>query len=394
MGLIMKRESNLEKRDEINIFKYRWRSGHLKSYAVMVRGFVLISTVIVATIFNAAHGFSAGYNNEFLFEVLVNARLRETPSLSAKTLSILPGGFVVSIIKEVNGEENWYQIEGAPGAYQTGYIHKSLLKPYTFSYKLEEYENEYHKIKYFWPGESGNGYVYSQHHVRIYSKEGQFLSHLPRLSDCEIGGLNIIPGGLGSDQPFYTLKYNLTGGAHCCFKYIYLSKSPLSQNEFTIDAEHSDIMPEIYDATGDRDYRIKVYDWNYAYWLYSFGDSPAPQVVLNIDKAHLSVSQENMIQPKPTSSQIIDLKKSVGISVAQTNIEVSDVFSKLTKIMVNFIYSNNAQAAVDFLSMVWPADLELKYYDRVFDRDTYKTELFSLVKESEYFQEWMLKGVQ
>jgi hypothetical protein len=390
----MKRESKLGKRKEINIFIYLWRSGHVKSYAVMVRGFVLISSVIAATIFNAAHSFSADYNNELLFEVLVNARLREKPSLSAEITAIIPGGFVVSVVREINDGEDWYAIIGASGDYPNGYINRSLLKPYNVSYELQELKNSYHKIKYFRPGESSSMYIYPQHHARIYSKTGQFLSHLPRLLDCEIGGVNIIPGGFDSGQPFYTLKYS-TGGAHCCYKYTYISKSPLFQNEFTIDAEHSDIMPEIYDATGNRDYRIKVYDWSYAYWLYSFGGSPAPEVILKIVNGELSVSQVEMIKPKPSIKELSDLTESkYSIKYTHTRNDKADFFSYLTGRMLDLVYSGNFESAIDYLYMVWPEDVKFKYFDEIFDRDVYKEKLWGVVREAQYYQKWMLKGVQ
>jgi len=394
MGLIMKRDSNLVERDEINIFKYLLRSEHLQSYAVMVRGFVLISTVIVATIFNAAQGFSADYSNELLFEVRVNARLREEPNTSAKITAIIPGGFVVSVVREINDGEDWYAIIGASGDYTNGYIHRSLLKPYNFSYELQELENSYHKIKYFRPSESSNRYIYPQHHARIYSKTGQFLSHLPRLLDCEIGGVNIIPGGFDSGQPFYTLR-SYSGGAHCCTTRKYLSKSPLFQNEFTIDLRHGDIEPDIYDATGDHDYHIKVYDWSYAYWLYSFGGSPAPEVILKIDNGELSVSQIEMAKPKPSMKELFRLTDSkYSIKYTHTRNDKADFLSYLTGRMLDLIYSGNVESAIDYLYMVWPENVKFKYFDEIFDRDVYKEKLWGVVKEAKYYQEWMLKGVQ
>ncbi len=319
----------------------------------------------------------------------MNARLREEPNTSSKITAIIPGGFVVSVVREINEGEDWYAITGAPGEYPNGYIHRALLSNYNCSYELQELENIYHKIKYFWPGESSNGYIYQQHHARIYSKDGRFLSHFPRLFDGDLGGVYIIPGGFDNGQPFYTLRSS-TGGGHCCYTRKYLSKSPLFQKQFIIDPRYGDIEPEIYDVTGNRDYHIKVYDWSYAYWLYSFGGSPAPEVILKIDDFELSVSQAEMVKPKPSIYELSDLMNS-RYSIKYNK---ADFLSYLTGKMLDLIYSGNVESAIDYLYMVWPEDVKFKYFDEIFDREVYKGKLFGVVKDAQYYQEWMLKGVQ
>lgn len=95
---------------------------------------------------NVLSSLASDYEEELLYEILTNARLREAPSLSAKELTIIPGGFVVSVMDSSTGDGEWYRVQNDFHEYSDGYIHKALIKPYDFSYELKEIENEYHKI--------------------------------------------------------------------------------------------------------------------------------------------------------------------------------------------------------------------------------------------------------
>ena len=343
------------------------------------------SLLLLTVLFSVATCLASDYEDEQLYEVLQNARLREAPSLSSTILALIPGGFVVSAMEPEDGE--WLKIQEALEEYPVGYIHKSLLADYTLSYSLEEHENEFHRIKQFTPA-SSLSYVYPQSHSRIYSREGEFLTHFPRISDTiQLGGVQITPGGFDSNSPYYYLRSH-TGGAHCCFGITYVSKDPLYQEELSIDLRYSDSIPEMYDSTGTGEWRVAVNDWSYAYWLYSFSASPAPEVILKVDKGQLVPSLEDMKSPEPPHDHLVALSKGLKLSMDRDG---SEFISKLTSALLDLYYSGNAESALELLNTVWTEGQVIMLVGDEIDREKYLVMLHEKIKGSPYYQDTAIR---
>jgi len=95
-----------------------------------------------------------------------------------------------------------------------------------------------------------------------------------------------------SQDNFPYLTFQLwTGGAHCCSSYTFYSTKPTLKKIGEIDAGHTDKI-KINEHNGE--YSVQLYDWNFAYWKYSFADSPAAKVILNITNDGIIVSKKEM----------------------------------------------------------------------------------------------------
>jgi hypothetical protein len=366
----------------------------------------VLAALIIGFVSNDAS--SADYDDEILREVLKNANLRAEPRESSESLAVIPGGFVVSIAEPTKSESDWYQVNGAAGDYPNGYIHKSLLAPTSFSYQTAEFSNTYHRIKYFSVDWYGNTYVHPQSHARIYSKDGSFLSHFPRLLDTAFvsGAVYVLPRQLENDFPYYELLY-YTGGNHCCFRSIFLAKSPLFETELVADKGLRSY--EVFDASGNGDWRLRTFDLTYTLWLYSWASSPMPEVIFEISDGTLVVSYKSMKAEPPTDQEMRKLiARQPSMREDFSDSEWDTALGSLTGNMVWLIYSGNAEAAFSLLNSVWPDGVRFSWADSrlysvwpdggtifteaedQYDRESFKEELVAMVRSSPFFEGWML----
>ncbi|MBM9515283.1 hypothetical protein [Desulfogranum marinum] len=197
-----------------------------------------------------------------------------------------------------------------------------------------------------------------------------------------LNGVQITPGGFDSNSPYYYLRSS-TGGAHCCFGITYVSKDPLYKEELSIDLRYSDVLPEMYDSTGE--WRVMVNDWSYAYWLYSFALSPAPQVILKVENGSLVPSLSDMRNPKPSHDQLMELAQGLKLPI---NRDGSGLISKLTSTLLDLYYSGNSESALELLNMVWTEGQVITVVGEELDRERYLSRLTVRIKGSPYFQDW------
>ena len=90
--------------------------------------------------------------------------------------------------------------------------------------------------------------------------------------------------------PYLTFQL-WSGGAHCCYRYIFYSTKPTLKKIGEINTKHTDDI-KINENNGE--YSFQRHDWNFAYWKYSFADSPAAKVILNITDDGIIVSKKGM----------------------------------------------------------------------------------------------------
>ena len=327
--------------------------------------------------------FASDYTDENLQEVLANANLRASPTTDAEILAVLPGGFVVSVSETAGKSNDWYHVIGSNGDYASGFVHSSLLTDTTRSYQMKEVKNKYHLIKSFQPKEN-NDYIYPQSHARLYTLDGTFITNLPRISDSSAitDAMYIAPGDLANDFPFYSLT-SYSGGAHCCFKYRFIAKTPLFEKvidfPFRIEDQRFVIDKKLW--------QIDVWDETYTYWQYGYAGSPIPKVTLDLTEDGFKTSRDSMATSPPTKSELNEKIKSQPKILADGH-----GIAELTGTMLHYIYSGNLTTAKIFLNAVWAKSLRVENdQGGIWDRDQYLHALTALVKSSPFYEAWMLR---
>jgi len=342
--------------------------------------------VLILVLFETSSVFSNEYEAETLKEVLMNANYRLGPSITAEKLGVIPGGFVISVIPSTESKD-WYKFSLSEDLGSNGYIHSSLLADTSTSYKLKEINNGKHLIKDFIP-RSDLTNVLPQGHARIYSLDGQFISHFPRLEDLNAfkDVRSIIPYNFSSNAPHYTLSYN-TGGNHCCIYNKYVSKSPFGESQFKLN---SDIYSVEYNEASN-EYEFIANDDTYTYWNYSYASSPIPEVKLKLVDGAFVVSKE-MIQVEPPSmdelQELINLQPKLSSEL--DGVDLDRAIGRLTGSMLKLIYSGHPKSAEKFIDSVWPEQMIINNLNFM-DRKQFKSELNNIVKSSPYVQPWMLE---
>lgn len=350
----------------------------------------LLVTFAVATFSLGPQALAADLDAENLKEVLRNVKIRRAPSIDAEVVTVLPGGFVVAVEPDLEGSD-WYQLDDFPDRPFKGYVHKDYLADPTTSYEITKNKNlENQNLEFQTPWQKG--YIWPQSHARIYDLDGTFISHLPRLKDLtnEYDAVNISVSQLASELPFYQLTY-YSGGNHCCFFSRFISKHPFGAVEFDIPGKALSI------SVGDdqNSIRVPVYDSNYSYWLYSWANSPQPEVILTFSDGQVDVDERSMRKNPPSDDEFKVLVANQKAIFNRADSTVStQAIGQLTGVMINLIYSGNATVARSYLNAVWSEELILSpgmlKDESITHRDEFYAALVKRMRRSEYFKPWML----
>ena len=324
--------------------------------------------------------FATDYEDENLKEVLSSVNLRGAPHINSNILGVLPGGFVVSVTGWAEQSNKWFRVKGVEGEYPSGYVSSDLLADPSTSYKATKLSSAGYLMKVFRPREELDA-IHPQSHVRLYSSDGDFVSHLPRIKDLRsLSGVYNYPHELDSDFPFFEI-YSFSGGAHCCSESLFISKEfPLR----TVAHIKHRIIEKRY--VKEREiWEFDVPDQTYAYWQFGYAYSPQPTVTLELTENGPEVSRETMTRSSPRTK---DLKTLIS-TTPQDGTKVSHI----TYVMLDLIYDGDLKSAEIYLESVWPDAFrhEGSYDSELWDRDEYKEKLLAKIKTSPFFRPWMLK---
>ena len=329
------------------------------------------------------------YQNESLKEVLSNAVYRDGPSIKANKLGIIPGGFVIAVTQSKESTD-WLKIHQSEHSIWKGYVHSSLLADTSTSYIRTEINNEVHLIKNFQP-RNDLGAINPHAHARIYTQDGKFLSHFPRLEDLKgiKQAVYVRPQNLDSKLPYYSLSYS-NGGAHGHRYSKFVSKEPFAKNDFIVNS----LSRINYDEVNN-EYTFIVKDTTYTYWYYSYASSPIPKVKLKLVNGVLVVSEDMIKDTHLTEDEFKNLVYSQPILHPELDVHERDkALSQLTRTMLEFIYAGQPEKAREFIDTVWPEDkhsLVKLNHKKFLDRESFKNELNALIKSSPYQQAWMFE---
>ena len=140
-----------------------------------------------------------------------------------------------------------------------------------------------------------------------------------------------------------------TGGAHCCYEYLILS---LERDKI-----------RCLDIVGRGDYEVSFEPFPdelgfamierenvFAYWRAAFAESPAPDVIMRFRGGMYRADAELMRARPPSAEEVRRLAAEVRASpVWKTRLE-----PQLWKVMLDLMYTGNADVAREFFEAAWP----------------------------------------
>lgn len=157
-------------------------------------------------------------------------------------------------------------------------------------------------------------------------------------------GTDITGGGVPE-----AIVWSWSGGIHCCFTFQVLQLSRRIVPVAQIDAEHSDDA-HFADLRHDGHYEFVGRDWDFAYWHASFGESPAPEIILK-PPDYMDLALDLMKRPPPT-----DVDFHLLVHELATSREWSDnrMPPRLWGEMLNLIFTGHPNLAWELVDQTWP----------------------------------------
>ena len=145
-----------------------------------------------------------------------------------------------------------------------------------------------------------------------------------------------------------------SGGAHCCYtNYIFELREP-----FKVIEIHSDDFPIIFkELDGRPGLEIEILDTNFLYWKTAFASSPAPRVILRYDEGAYRVAADLMKGPLMSRRALLRHAKKIRNSTRWGRFEYYPFDESLWKIMLDLIYTGNAEQAREFVDLAWPPSI-------------------------------------
>lgn len=160
----------------------------------------------------------------------------------------------------------------------------------------------------------------------------------------------------GTGQPNAVIT-EYSGGAHCCnANYIF----ELGER-FEVIEIHSHDFPIIFKELDDRPgLEIEILDTNFLYWKTAFASSPAPRVILRYDQGTYWVATDLMEGPPMSRRALLQHAKKIRSSTKWGHFKYYPFDEGLWKIMLDLIYSGNANQAREFANLAWPPSVSGK----------------------------------
>jgi hypothetical protein len=188
--------------------------------------------------------------------------------------------------------------------------------------------------------------------------EGLFEAFLSMVEEPPGSELGVLPLGLdvdatGDGKPDFVLQ-SYSGGAHCCYYTLVLEREPELAVLAEFDGANTPAILENLDA--DPALEVRLLDWTFAYWKTSYAESPAPEVILDLQDGAYLGSTELMRRPPPAKAALDAEIKAMRAGVLAQRKPTPQLWGR----MLEYIYSGNAETAFKLLDGAWPEGLSGK----------------------------------
>lgn len=185
--------------------------------------------------------------------------------------------------------------------------------------------------------------------------EGLFEAYVAMIEEPPGSPQGALPLGLdvdatGDGRPDFVLQ-SYSGGAHCCYYMLVLEREPELSVLAEFDGANSPVLLENLDDDPALEVRLK--DWTFAGWKTSFDQSPAPEVILDLQEGAYVGAPELMRRLAPDAAALDS-----EIAALRTLLEKArGPAPQLWGRMLDYIYAGNADTAFALLDGAWPQDL-------------------------------------
>lgn len=146
-----------------------------------------------------------------------------------------------------------------------------------------------------------------------------------------------------------------TGGMHCCYPSHIFEIGEEFRKIASLDAQHGEV--HFANLDGKPGLEATLPDWTFAYWKTSFAESPAPEVILRFQGGKYRMAGDLMKKPPPDSAV---LERKVRKVLGDERWKEREVASSLWGVMLDLIYSGNAEVAWKFFDRAWPPEIKGK----------------------------------
>lgn len=165
------------------------------------------------------------------------------------------------------------------------------------------------------------------------------------------------PIGIGEDitgdgRPNVVVEF-YSGGAHCCDTYLIFEIGERFRLVNRLDTgDYGITFQDLDDIPG---FEIETLDDTFAYWKAPFAGSPAPRVVLSYRDGRYRPAPDLMRRP-PMAAPVLGARaRRIREGGRWGRYAMYPLDSRLWAVMLDLIYSGNAEQARMFLDAAWPA---------------------------------------
>lgn len=230
---------------------------------------------------------------------------------------------------------------------------------------LEEASYENYKVRIF-RKENGDGhFVIYWEGKPIYIEKG-YLFHVGHFDEDE-GKNPIIPMGTditGDGVPNLVVS-EWTGGAHCC---LVINLFNIGENFSPIQSVNAwdSYTRGFRNLDSDPSLELAIYDFTFRYWLTSFAQSPAPEVLLKYQDQQYRLAGDLMRRPGLSEVALDKLANEIKLSDEwQQHVKSGSYVGTIPPVrlwakMLNLIYTGNMSQAWALVDLAWPEGMEAK----------------------------------
>ena len=185
--------------------------------------------------------------------------------------------------------------------------------------------------------------------------EGLFEAHVAMVGEPPGNPDGVLPLGLdvdatGDGRPDFVVQ-SFSGGAHCCYYTLVLEREPQLTVLAEFDGANSPVALENLDA--DPALEVRLRDWTFATWKTSFAQSPAPEVILDLQEDTYAAAPDLMRRPPPDRATLAAEIVAMRALVTDAKGAAPELWGR----MLDYIYGGNAETAFALLDAAWPPDV-------------------------------------
>ena len=146
------------------------------------------------------------------------------------------------------------------------------------------------------------------------------------------------------------LEYS--GGAHCCNEnYIFELAEPFK----VIEIHSRDFPIRFKELDGRPGLEIILLDTIFLFWKTGLPDSPTPKVILRYGQGGYRIATDLMKTPPMNRKEMLRRAKEIRTSTLWGRYECCPLDDRLLRVVVDLIYTGNAEQALEFADLAWPA---------------------------------------